>query len=367
MKSGVYLHVPFCIDKCNYCDFFSVHWDERLKDSYLRALALEVELRAKSCSGLVFDTLFFGGGTPSLFSPADLEFVFEILQNHLSLELIEVTVECNPGTVSEEFFKALSGLGVTRISFGVQSFDDQLLKFLGRSHSSLEAVKSLEAARKSGFDNIGVDLIYAIPGQTSVQWEQSIYQSLSLGVEHISIYELTVEDDTPLKRTLNAGKIRLPNESLVEQMYFTAVDLLDKSGLFKYEISNFARHKKQCLHNMNYWAHGEYLGLGPSAHSFLDGHRFHNTASLRQYVETLLCGKDPCTGIEEISCETADFERVMLALRTSEGVELSSLTPGMKVQAASLIREGLLKRKAGNLCLTSRGIMLSNEVFLRFM
>ena len=369
MKPGVYLHVPFCSSKCSYCDFFSVCWDEVLKDRYLRALALEVELRAESCSDLVFKTLYIGGGTPSLLSPKDLGFIFKTLQNRLSLDLVEVTIECNPGTVSEEFLRTLSGLGVTRLSMGLQSFDDQLLKFLGRLHSSLEAVKSFEAARKAGLENVGIDLIYGIPGQTADQWEQTLHRAVLLEPGHVSIYELTVEEETPLKLTLDAGRARLPDEILVERMYFTAVDLLEKSGLFRYEISNFARDKRQCVHNMNSWAHGEYLGLGPSAHSFLNGRRFHNTASLQQYLDCLFCGKTPYAGVEEISAEIADFERVMLALRTSSGVEISSLSEKLMSRLVPLIQEGLLEKESegNNLRLTSRGIMLSNEVFLRFI
>ncbi len=366
MKPGVYLHVPFCSCKCNYCDFFSVRWDEVLKERYLRALALEVELRADLCSDLVFETVYIGGGTPSLFSPSDLEFIFELLHGHLPLDLTEVTVECNPGTVSEGFLRALSGLGVSRLSLGVQCFDDRLLKFLGRSHSLLEAIESFETARKAGFKNIGIDLIYGIPGQTADQWERTLHRAVSLEPDHVSTYELTVEEETPLKRILDAGRAWLPDEALVERMYFTAVDVLEKTGLFRYEISNFASDKKQCIHNLNYWDRGEYLGLGPSAHSFMTGSRSQNTASLSKYVDFLFGGESPSV-TEDISTETADFERVMLALRTSKGIAASGLPPDMRSQVAPLVSEGLLEKKKSNFCLTSRGIMLSNEVFLRFM
>ncbi|OGW76203.1 MAG: hypothetical protein A3J81_03000, partial [Nitrospirae bacterium RIFOXYB2_FULL_43_5] len=259
MPESLYIHIPFCIKKCLYCDFLSVTYNEALARAYTDALCKELVLK-KDVAGEL-KTIYIGGGTPTILPDECFRQLFTCLQNNYSLSPSpKITVEANPGTVDESKIKMLLSLGVNRISIGVQSFNDDELKTLGRIHTSNEALKAIEAIKNSGINNFSIDLIYGIPGQTMKTWEETLSKTAAFTISpaHISSYELTPEKDTPLYGLIESGKIKIPDEELVLEMYGSAIDYLRNKGYEHYEISNFALPRFRCLHNLNYWDRGEY-------------------------------------------------------------------------------------------------------------
>jgi len=367
MTAGLYLHIPFCMRKCGYCDFFSVGSDESLMKRFAGAVLAEISLRADGWSDTVFSTIYFGGGTPSLLEPSDISRLLNAASRNLSIQTGEVTLECNPGTVCKERLREFRNAGINRLSIGVQSFDDSALSFLGRIHDADAARSAFEAARTAGFRNIGIDLIYGIPGQTPESWASTINETISLCPDHVSMYELTVEDGTPISVLVHDNTAAMPDDATVISMYDSAVSMLENAGIRRYEISNFARPGSECMHNLNYWRRGRYLGVGPSAHSFRDNIRRYNLPELDTYLTALEQRKLPPENVERLSVETADFERLMLALRASDGISRHDLPRIYSVGIGEMIGNGLLFEAGGRIALTRRGVMLSNEVFLRLM
>jgi oxygen-independent coproporphyrinogen-3 oxidase len=377
--AGLYLHIPFCVRKCGYCDFYSEDGKAGELPSFLEALHAEITLHSKEHFALTetVETVFFGGGTPSLLDPGSFGGLLESIGRTFRLaDSPEITIEANPGTVDGDRLRRFRDAGVNRISLGVQSFSDAELGMLGRMHSSAGAAEAVEASRRAGFANVGLDLIFGIPGQTSKDWEGTVRTALSFDPEHVSAYALTVHPGTPLGRRIHGGEISEPDEEALTAMFQITSDLLLSAGYEHYEVSNFARPGKRCRHNMGYWTFQPYLGLGPSAHSFTGKKRSWNVASLEEYSESIRRGALPVEGSERIGRERRRLEAIALGLRCVEGVRLdwigkkNNLPQAEGLMAESqraaavqrLIEDGIARIENGSLKLTERGFLLADAV-----
>ncbi len=353
--TGIYIHIPFCIRKCPYCDFYSFRADETKKDSYLKAVLLCLD-RWKEKIRDEIDTVYFGGGTPSVFGEKRIGEVLSFIKCNYSLtDTAEITVECNPSSVSSEFFESLHASGVNRISMGMQSAVDKERKALGRLSDAEQVKNAVLMAKNSGIDNISLDIMLGVPCQSMKSLDESIDFLLSLDIAHISAYMLKVEEGTPFDKM--GDSLVLPDEDEVAQMYLHTSRRLSLAGYNHYEISNFAKKGNESRHNTRYWKGEEYLGVGPSAHSFIDGKRFY----YERDFDSFLSGSEPIFdgygGDEE--------EYIMLRLRLSEGLDLR----GYEEKFGEKISEERIKRmkkyeKAGLLCITDGRIVLTPEGFL---
>ena len=355
MASSLYIHIPFCLTKCDYCDFLSVPFDEAVVKRYLKALNREIRLRG----GRTLKTVYIGGGTPTMLSPEAFEDIFKTIRDYFELSPgAEITVEANPGTLDRKKTGALVGLGVNRLSIGVQSFSDAELRILGRCHTAREALRALKSPSVS---NISLDLIYGIPGQTMKSWRQTVERAIEAGPMHVSAYELTAEADTPFYEALIEGSLKSPPEALVVEMFEYAIEAFGENGLHHYEISNFARQGFECRHNLNYWRRGEYLGLGAGAHSFEDSRRSKNTGYVFKYIEMLSKGALPVEESVGVSAEDEIKEIIFLGMRMTRGINIKKM--GFLAKAAGeLIEDGLMFIEDEHLRLTRRGLLLSNAV-----
>lgn len=376
---GVYVHIPFCRQKCFYCDFPSYAGRERYMEDYTGALCREISVRGsyyRQHWGKPA-TIYLGGGTPSVL-PAGLmaRILGQIRKVFLPEgEAEEFTVECNPGTVEESYLVMLREQGVNRLSFGVQSFDDVLLRRIGRIHSGLQAIEAFQMARRAGFDNLSLDLMYGLPGQTLTQLQASVGQALALEPEHISIYGLQLEEGTAFARMQELGKLDLPDEDDAEAMYDYMTAFLPEKGYERYEISNFARKGFASRHNMSYWQDVPYLGLGAAAHSYLDGQRWAAVSDIAAYIEAVKSGQ---TFLESEECSTpaiAMEEFCFLALRTARGIsrekfqcKFGKALDDIYGRTMKELREKkLLSDDGHHVFLTSQGMKYGNLVFERFL
>ncbi len=372
---GLYLHVPFCIRKCDYCDFNSKPAGPEEVERYLAALLQELGDLA-AVHGRAADTLYLGGGTPTVLSGDQFERLFGALENFgLWTRGIETTVEANPGTLDRPKAELLAALGVNRISLGVQALQDRLLRRLGRIHTGGAALDTFGILRTVGFENIGIDLIYGLPEQRVQDWQADLKQILELGPEHLSLYGLTIEAGTPFARSRAEGMLSLPSEEEEITMVRAAWEMTLAAGYGHYEISNYARSGFACRHNLGYWMVEEYIGAGAGAHSFVqsDGPtRSHNVASVATYIERLRSGRSPLLRAENLSPHTLASEALMLGLRLREGVLLNEFRERYGIDPfdvyASCLQRGLekgwLEMEAGRLRFTERGMLLSNELFI---
>jgi len=364
---GLYIHVPFCLRKCRYCDFFSIT-NLSLVSDWLVALVREIQLYQDQSR--FFDTLYLGGGTPSLLDNSQLTALMAGLRRNFQFgQDCETTIEANPDDVTPEKLRLLQDLGVNRLSLGVQSLDKAELRFLGRRHTAGQARKSLELARAAGFDHVGVDLIYGLPGQKQEAWVGSLEQILEFRPEHLSCYQLTLAPDTPLGRRAARGEIR-PLEEEEERAFFLLTSrLLVERGYLHYEVSNFAREEEYCCrHNRKYWRHEPYLGLGTGAHSFDGGRRWWNFSSVEQYGSSLEAGLAPLAGEETLTPTQLRLEALYLGFRTREGVSLDLLRaqPRWRTVLAELRRTGLVRVADGRLVTTPQGMVVADRLPLLF-
>ena len=373
-KIGLYLHIPFCIQKCRYCDFLSFPGEREERKAYVRALVQEMKMWRERLSGCEVDTIFLGGGTPSVLEPSEMSQVFEGIEKYFTLtEEMEFTVECNPGTVSEEKFRLYREAGVNRLSFGMQSARDKELKKLGRIHSFSEFVNSYRQAREFGFSNINVDIMSAIPGQSAASYEESLEKVIALSPEHISSYSLIIEEGTPFYEEY--GESPPVDEETDRAMYERTGEMLAGAGYERYEISNYAREGKQCRHNLKYWRRGEYLGLGLGAASLWSHCRFSNERDFSGYLRQTEAGKLPVAEWETLTKAVEKSEFMYLGLRCMQGVSKAEFTRcfgealedcfGDALQKC--LANGLLEQKGDWVCLTKRGIDVSNRVFAEFV
>ena len=363
----LYIHIPFCIKKCLYCDFLSVTYNESLAKAYTDALCKELILKKGDAGEL--KTVYIGGGTPTILPEECFGQLFKCLKENFKFsDSPEITVEANPGTIDKSKIDAMLSLGVNRLSIGVQSFNDAELETLGRIHTSNEAVKAIGTVKNSGIKNFSIDLMYGIPGQTMKTWEETLSKAVESSPTHISSYELTPEKNTPLYGLIEGGKINMPDEELILEMYGYAIDYLASKGYEHYEISNFALHGFRCIHNLNYWDRGEYIAAGAGAHSFIKGFRSKNTDDIRRYIKDLNKGIIPEAESTEIKRDDAIKEFIFLNLRKTEGISLAKakeLGLDMPVVCRELIEDGHLEMEGDYLRLTRKGLVVSNSVIVR--
>lgn len=363
--AGIYLHIPFCKSRCAYCDFYSTT-ALSLRRRYVDALCAEYRMRASYLQTRV-RTIYIGGGTPSMLEISLLRQIFDALG---ALQAEEVTMECNPDDLTDQYVASLALLPVNRISMGAQTFSDHRLRFLRRRHTSNQVREAVARLRSAGIDNISIDLIYGFPGETLDEWHADVDAALSLDVEHISAYALQYEEGTALHSLLRQGLVSEVDEELSRQMYFDLIDRLRSAGFEHYEISNFAKKNRRSLHNSGYWNHTPYLGLGAAAHSFDGESRQWNVADIRAYMAGMEAGS-PRVERETLDAATLYNEQVMTALRTCEGLALSELAAPRRSyclqQARQYVEDGLLNIVDDRLVLTREGLFVSDMIISDLM
>jgi len=368
---GLYTHIPFCISKCVYCDFYSVTSASKIPD-FLQTLFKEMEMYRDRFE--VFDTVYFGGGTPSVLSPKQLDRILNrVGKNFKLLPNPEITLETNPADLNRTYLEAIRDIGINRLNIGVQSFDQEILGFLGRRHSRNQAFSAIECSRKAGFTNIGLDLIYGVPGQAMGSWLETLRHALDFKPEHLSCYQLTVEPRTPLGARVQRGDVVLPDENLQHEFFMKTAETLGEARYIHYEVSNFAREENfVSRHNQKYWDHTPYLGLGPSAHSFLDHRRWWNHRSVERYIRALGSGTLPVEGEEILTIDQLRLEALYLGLRTKQGIHLQDYATryacdllAAKGDMLTRLREaGFIDVKDGYLQPTRTGLLMADSLAL---
>lgn len=349
MPKGLYIHVPFCVRKCRYCDFYSVT-ELSLADGYVKAVLRNIADISDS-----FDTVYFGGGTPSLLSA---EHISQILSAAETVPNAEISMECNPNSVNEKYLREIRGAGVNRLSVGVQSFCDAELKMLGRLHTAEEAILAVNSAYTAGFENISADIMLALPGQTRDNLRHSLDILGTLPLTHVSAYMLKVEEGTPLARDEKL-LAELPDDDATAETYLAAVQRLEAMGFLQYEISNFAKKGFECRHNLKYWRCEEYYGIGPAAHSFVGGERYCCPKSIEDFIFSEVQKK---VRLERGGSES---ERAMLSLRlTGEGIAAASMSGSVCKNAELLVQRGLMKKEQDSFRLTPEGCLVSNRIII---
>jgi oxygen-independent coproporphyrinogen-3 oxidase len=395
MDYSLYFHIPFCTHRCAYCDFNTYAGQEDSIPGYVDALCKEIEFIGQNprLDSIPVHTIFFGGGTPSLLSPEQFAWIIQGIQTHFPLrEGAEITMEANPGTVDFDNLHQFRELGINRISLGVQSANTEELRMLERVHNFLDVISAVSTARRSGFDNINLDLIYGLPEQTLKTWQTTIKRILDLNTEHISAYALTLEHGTPFGRWSLRGLMPIPDPDLAAEMYECASEAFECAGYVQYEISNWSKPNRQCIHNLQYWRGLPYLGLGAGAHGYANGYRYSNVLWIKTYIERFRSiGNSHCDSrVPNINFPLSpavvnqhqqtrqdDMSEFMITgLRlTGEGISFSvfhqrfglDLNEVYQNEITELTRLGLVERSRDILRLTRRGRLLGNQVFLRFV
>ncbi len=373
---GLYIHVPFCMRKCNYCDFLSFGGlEEELQNEYFQALAKEIRIKAKDYSNKYYvDSIFIGGGTPSLVNEQRIADMMTIINESFSIDgNAEISIESNPKTLTKSKLKTYLSCGVNRLSIGAQSFDDELLAYMGRVHTKEDFIKNYDLARECGFQNINIDLMFAIPGQTKEIWTDTIERALSLSPEHISFYSLQLEEGTPFYSMFREGSLKQTDDVLDREMYHGAVRMLKDRGYLHYEISNAAREGYQCRHNLKYWSMEDYLGLGLGAHSYMNGIRSSNTVELNRYKQSqFIEWRHENTKNDDIT------EYIITGMRKRNGIDLEDFErrfqkpiedyfPENWFKLENYIAEGYLKKSEKNMHFTEKGIDISNTILTEFV
>jgi oxygen-independent coproporphyrinogen-3 oxidase len=357
----LYVHIPFCPRICPYCSFYKEASDRNRTQAFLDALLLELERRLDRISSCKLETIFFGGGTPSALSVKQLEFILSGLRQRLDLSNIrEWTLEMNPATVSLEKARMIRDFGINRISMGVQSWNPKILETLGRVHTAQQAERSFEILRDAGFKNVNLDFIFGVPGQSALEWEETLEKTIGLEPEHISAYCLTYEEDTDFFQRFSQGELTQDIERDAA-FYELTMAILEQAGYCQYEISNYARHGFECLHNLGYWLGHNYLGLGPSAFSTVGSRRWKNTPDTSRYIEQIRSEIEPVAFEETLSDEIRRAEEIAFGLRTSMGVSESRIA-NWPQELSSLLSEGYLEMVEKRVRLTAKGKMVADSV-----
>lgn len=373
-RLGIYVHVPFCVKKCRYCDFLSAPCDEAGKEAYVEALVKEIQESSADFSEYQADTIFIGGGTPSILEAGQMKRILNAVRENYHLEpYTECTIECNPGTMTEKKAEAWLEAGVNRLSLGLQSANDSELRALGRIHTVEEFLDSYLLARNCGFQNINVDLMNALPYQTLDSFGGTLRSVAGLAPEHLSVYSLIVEENTPLYDWVHSGnEDTLPSEDVERKMYYSAKKILAEYGYERYEISNYAKKGYECRHNLGYWERKEYVGFGLGAASLVGNMRYNNLSDMKAYME--------CSGREKVNKEILSKEDEMaefmfLGLRKMEGISKEKFCDAFGVQyqevygdvTQKLVKKGLVEETENSVCLTELGIDVSNVVMAEFL
>lgn len=368
---ALYIHIPFCKSKCKYCDFPSYSGCESYMKDYTNALKSEIQKYKDE----QFKTIFIGGGTPTYLSIENWKALGQTIEGLSLGSELEFTVECNPNSITGELLTVLKHIGVNRLSIGLQAWQDELLKILGRVHRREDFLKTYELCREFQFDNINVDVMFGLPGQKLTHYMETLCALTSLGVEHLSCYSLIVEEGTPFYTAFNEGKLILPQEEEERSMYYDGIAYLSKRGYHQYEISNFAKPNRECRHNLVYWNTEDYIGCGAAAHSFYKGIRSSNTVDVREYIE-LINSKGQAITESHVNTQKDNMEEFMfLGLRKTKGIEEEEFLRRFSVNINSIygkiinkyVGEGLLKREEGRIFFTNEGISISNLVLSDFI
>lgn len=367
--AGLYIHVPFCAKRCLYCDFYS-NTEMRYKEPYINALIRELEMRKDYAAGEPFDTIYFGGGTPSQLQAGDFERIFDAIYRLCNIsDNPEITLEANPDDMTPEYVASLRTFPFNRISMGVQSFKEEDLRFLNRRHDSRQARRAVELCKENGLRNISIDLIYGLPGQTQEEWEANLDKAISLDIPHISAYHLIYEEGTALYKLKEEGKVTPIEEEVSLRLFSALIDRLKAAGYEHYEISNFARPGMISRHNSAYWTGRKYLGLGPSAHSYNGECREWNISSLPIYIKGMESGQ-PEKEVEELSRDTRYNDFIITGLRTMWGIRLNDIRRlfgesyllYFLTQADTYLRRSLLVRDGETIRLSREGIFISDGI-----
>jgi len=355
---GLYIHIPFCASACPYCDFAFVVGRDRQSSRYVDALIAEFETRA-SASTHPFDTVYFGGGTPTSLAASDLARILETVETKGRLsDTAEITVEANPN--DREKFESLQQLGITRLSLGIQSSDDATLAALGRTHSGQDSADAVRTAREAGFDNVSLDAIFGAPGQSVSEWEHDLNTLMDLNPDHVSLYGLTIEPQTPFGKQHASDRLIVPDDDEQSRMYDVALECTDRAGYEQYEISNFARPGYESAHNLACWRGDTYLGIGMGAHSYDGSSRSWNTRSLNTYLDRVQASGSAEEEHERLPKEARDIEHIMLGLRTRDGIESTLIAEG--ATTTRLLKEQLIEQSGTRLRLTRRGKPIADLV-----
>ncbi|MGD8658623.1 MAG: radical SAM family heme chaperone HemW [Desulfobacterales bacterium] len=377
--AGLYVHIPFCLQKCRYCDFYSI---SDLSQTSRFMVALKHEMKMYCRTPLAFDTLYIGGGTPSVLEPEAIGELIETARKYFNITSdAEITMEINPGRAGFENLLDYRKMGVNRLNIGVQSFDNNNLRFLSRIHSARDARLSVEWARRAGFDNIGLDLIFGLPRQDKMNWLHDLIQAGDFEPEHLSCYMLTCETGTPLSRDMKTGRIRWAAEGMVLDLFKTAIDFLTERSFLHYEISNFARiggsHRepRTSNHNLKYWTFAPYIGLGPSAHSFIEPVRYWNHRSLATYLRQIEDGKSAIAEKESLTKTQTMIEAIFLGFRTIWGINLAefqakfgiNFTHTFSKPIAELEKQGMIEINEGHCVLTRKGLLFTDSIASMFI
>lgn len=367
--AGLYIHIPFCTKRCLYCDFFS-NTEMKYKEPYLSAVSRELELRKDYLEGEPVETIYFGGGTPSQLQAADFSRIFEAIHRLFDVSpCAEITLEANPDDMTPGYVAGLQTLPFNRVSMGVQSFKEEDLRFLNRRHNREQALLAVDLCKKNGLENISVDLIYGLPGQTLEEWKQNLDTVIHLDIPHISAYHLIYEEGTALYKLKEAGKITPVDEDLSVALFTSLIDRLTANGYLHYEISNFARPGMLSRHNSSYWIGKKYLGIGPSAHSYNGQNRQWNISSLPGYLQAIDKGV-PDIEIENLDINTRYNDFIITGLRTMWGIKFNEIQQQFgkdkliycQKQAAPYLKQGLLIEKDDTLTLSRNGIFISDSI-----
>ncbi len=375
MTRGLYIHIPFCSTICSYCDFFILKNENDELDNYINYLLKEIDIFVEQNGNeLKIDSVFIGGGTPSLLSPEQLATVISKLKQSFTFtDDIEISMESNPASLDLPKLNEYKSIGVNRISIGVQSFVKRELGILKRNHSPKIAEKALAAAVRSGIETINLDLIFSVPGQSLSSWTYSLEKALDMGTNHLSTYNLTFEENTPLWNKMQSGKVVKYNDEVDEFMYFTAIEILSEKGFQHYEISNFSKNDNRCEHNLNTWRSGEYLAFGASSHGFFNKSRFRNVSNLQMYYKYIAEGKLPIIDKYDITPKDELEELVILGLR-AEGLNqeaISTLSPNFEQRSKTftnqLLTDEYLEKYNNKYKLTSKGYALCDSITSKYL
>ena len=371
-NGGIYIHIPFCTEKCIYCDFYSLPNQEQSIKPFIKNLCKEISIRSKkSTIDWKIDTIFIGGGTPSLLSESDLENIISAINKNFNLnDLKEFTIEANPGEFDYNKMVNFKLMGVNRISFGFQSLNLDMLKFMSRWHTPEDSIRSFKNARKAGYSNINIDMIFGIPGQTLDVWSNNLETIVSLEPEHISAYSLTVEKQTPLYHLVQSDRVKMPHENIDLDMFNFTIDFLTEKKYSQYEISNYCKSKRECLHNLHYWKRNPYLSFGPSAHGFNKNIRYWNTRDLNNYMKNLNKNNLPDSESETLTQENIFNELILNSIRIKSGINLTQIKNDFNIETQQNILNKAnewgenLTIKSDCIKLSRKGMPIADEITL---
>jgi oxygen-independent coproporphyrinogen III oxidase len=374
--AGIYIHIPFCATRCHYCNFATGGYESDLARRYVAALSKEIEDAPSNPAMSSVDTLYFGGGTPTTLSIEQISGLVEGCRKKFDIDPgAEITIEANPGSITADYLEKLRALGINRVSFGVQSFDDLELQMIGRTHSAQDARDAVRIARAAGFANVSIDLIAGLPEQKMETWRDNLDQACSLAPDHLSVYLLELYRDAPLLHRIERGELRAIDEELTVEMYFALMDEAERFGFVHYEISNWARPGFESRHNLKYWTGAPYWAFGVSAAGYDGESRWSNTRNIHEYLEKVEGGHSPVASREELDDEGRQSEALFLRLRLKDGVDLQAHRNRFGVNVVDRYRDeldrlrgaGLIELSDENMVISRKGKVLANEVFAAFV